>query len=480
MSTIYFNGNDLTPYIKIKEIIGRGISENELEYLEIPTMDGGYFRKKRKPVKPLTVTCDIRADNREEIRDKLNALNNLLSSDKPAPIEFPDEPGMTWYGMVQTTGEDKESHFIHKGSFTLLCFDPYKYAPEQSLPFTDSGMVEVGGTAPTDPVFELDILQDITHMDVIRGDGEYMRLGTPAQADENTFDRRTLILHDTCTTTTGWATPTYVDNGPITGTMGVSDGGFVADDFGADESPSVWQGPSIKKSLSEPIGNFQLDVMVENLNKSAQTGMIEIYLLDASNNTVAKIGIEDVWKSLRKIQGKMQLGNSGSENEIDYYREPDRDYGWNNYDGIIRLFRDDYSGEQRIRPYFALIYPDGTRDWVSSAYFYKDVQSNHQTPITQVQVAIRKWTGTEATSMKVKDIKVWRYNVQTGIPYMARAGDKLVIDHKKGDVLLNGESIKELKHFGASFFNLQPGYNTLYTLPEGVANTTVKWSDAYK
>jgi len=44
-----FNGIDLSPYLRIKEIHGRGISPSELTLIDVPAMDGAYYSQKRRP-----------------------------------------------------------------------------------------------------------------------------------------------------------------------------------------------------------------------------------------------------------------------------------------------------------------------------------------------------------------------------------------------------------------------------------------------
>ena len=85
-----FNGIDLTPYLRIKTIRGRGLSPNELTMIEIPGMDGAYFSEKRIPARVLEIEADIRAGNRKDLREKLDQLNGILSVNKPVPITFPD------------------------------------------------------------------------------------------------------------------------------------------------------------------------------------------------------------------------------------------------------------------------------------------------------------------------------------------------------------------------------------------------------
>src|SRR5690606_7738348 len=154
--------------------------------------------------------------------------------------------------------------------------------------------------------------------------------------------------------------------------------------------------------------------------------------LDAFSNVVAKIGLEDIWPTVKRNQSKFQLGNVQSR-KVMKYRTADYAPAWNDFKGIIRLHRDG----NRFRPYYAQVQKDGKHVWSSSNYVYTDVKEEYLAPITQIQVAIRKWPGDagDEAKMRIGGIKVWRYNdPPEGLPVMATAGDKIVVDTREGVV----------------------------------------------
>jgi len=150
---LLFNGINLTPYLRIKSIRGRGLAPNSLTLIEVSGMDGAYFSKKRKPIRVIEIEVDIRANNREEIRKKITELNGLLSVKEPVPIVFPDEPEKTYFGIPEATDEGNEYTFLHQGTLTIICPDPYAYGEEQTVTFTNGeGSPNVKGTAKTLPI----------------------------------------------------------------------------------------------------------------------------------------------------------------------------------------------------------------------------------------------------------------------------------------------------------------------------------------
>jgi predicted phage tail component-like protein len=486
MITLTINGVNLesalgSGSLSITEIKGRGPSRREATLLEVPGRNGAYLRRVKTPPRELSVKIVLRATDINDLRDKVDQLNELITTEDTVPIEFSDED-KTYYGVLSDSTDWNEIRSFGTGTLQFVCPDPYKYADEVSAQFISSSVdILVEGNEATKPRFEATALQDATHIDFIKPDGTYMRIGQPATIDDVIFERETLVMHDTMDSVTGWTTPTYVDNGSITGSMKSVGGAFEVDLWGPATSPPDWQGPSLKRSIGEALDQFQIDVLLENFNKggSNKIGMIEIYLLDADNNTVAKIGTEDVQRTSAVIQNKMQLGSPA--NRHNYHIEADVRAGWNDFDGIIRLRRELVNGVYMYRPYFAKIYPDGKHYWRSFWYKYYDFSNQYTAPITQIQVAIRLKAPATYTDMRIKDIKAYRINEQpAGIPNILNAGDTLVIDHTNEDILINGEPRKELKDFGASYFSMEPGVNSILQYPIGALDTTVYWRNKYK
>jgi len=405
-------------------------------------------------------------------------LAGWLYTDKESELIFSEDPERVYFAMIDESLNLEQIIKRGVGVITFVCLDPFKYGPEKPASFpSDAVTLTNEGTAEADPIFEMTVLEPVTFAMIQNQDGEYQMIGRPAAVDESTFEKETLIMHQTMSTLTGWAQGTFVDNGYIAGEMATDGGAFIASAYGNELSPRAWQGPSRKTSLSETLQDFQADILVEQLNTLGQTGMIEIYFLDASNNTVAKIGIEDIWQSRSKIQGKFQLGNLDNRESI--YVEPHQwDNGWNDFNGIIRVVREG----NLWRPYWAKIEADGTHVWRANNHKYVDVEGNYSAPIAQVQVSIRKWPLTDNITQKVKDIKVYKINdpADDQIPYVAYEDDVITFDHKNDEILVNGESRTDLKAFGGQYFKLAKGINQLVVQPSDSFETSVRYRDRYR
>lgn len=490
MTTLKINGVSLesalgSKVFDINEIKGRGPSRREATLLEVPGRHGAYLRRIKTPPRELEVSFTLRATSVPDLRTKVDRLNEIVTTKGVVPIEFSDE-NKTYYGVLTDTTAWDEIRNFGQGTFKFTCPDPFKYTAEDNAqfnPVTDSVTFATEGNEATAPRFEAYANAPVTHVDFVRHDGEYMRIGRPANAGDTVFERETLIMHDTMDTLTGWTDATYADNGHIAGRMTATGGAFTAGAYGQVITPEGWQGPAVKRSIGEELDQFRVDVLVESINSTtgAQVGQIEIYLLDADNNTVAKLGVADTNRTITETRVKMQLGNEGLS-RYDYYRLADNVHEWDDFDGMLRLTRTKTAqGMYVYQPYFAMIAPNGKHYSRSTKWLYYDHAAMYTRPITQVQVAIRVWPELDQTEMRVHDIKIYRLNEQPeGVPIILDVGDHLVIDHATEDILINGESRKDLKDFGATFFPLEPGSNTIHQYPTGALTTNVYWRDKYK
>lgn len=476
-----FNGTDLTTILKVNKITGRGLTEWEVGTLAVPNRDGLYYRNgsKRRKERIINVDVTIMAKSMRDLRGKIDQLNNILDVDEPKPLIFSDEPDKVYYAIPETPSNgDDGIDYINQSTIKFICPDPYKYGPEISLSFdTDVFTISNNGATEAKPVFDLEAKVPVTIAAIQNQLGEHVILGQPTTTTDTTYQKEVLVMRDTCSTTTGWTQAGYVDNGYIGGNIGVDNDAFIAETVGSAILPYAWQGPSIKRSIGKSLQDFRLEVEVELLNvgRADITGMIEIYMLDDANNTVAKIGIEDVWTNIERVQGKMQLGNLGAD-RYQYYPIVEKYYGWNNYKGILRLTREG----NMWHPYWALVRADGKHDWVSSAFRYTDFDGKYSAKVTQVQIALRLFAGTTKANMRIKDIKVYELNVNSGdVPIIANPGDHIIIDSENDDILINGESRMDLKSFSSSFFTLKKGNNELVVTPEGAFDVTCRYKERY-
>src|SRR5699024_11022627 len=167
-------------------------------------------------------------------------LASWLVTADPVPLVFDDEPNRTYYAVVQNTIDDfsrMERSVLRQGTIQFLCLDPYGYGQQHT--YNLSPTVAVEGTTETYPTFDLTVKKDTPLISIANrsnmddyGDPLAVILGTDVSVDEEPQERKTLILHDTMQSTSGWTGAENVDSGYVTGQMGVDDEGFYVERWG--------------------------------------------------------------------------------------------------------------------------------------------------------------------------------------------------------------------------------------------------------
>ncbi|WP_077616833.1 distal tail protein Dit [Caenibacillus caldisaponilyticus] len=126
---IIYNGVDLSPYMKITDIRGRGLIQADFTEIVVPGRPGSYFVSKQKPKRILENDYKIIAHTQTELRQKIDELNTILEIDEPVPIVYADEPDKTYFGIAYSDGQEQQILSLQKGTLVFICFDPYKYGP---------------------------------------------------------------------------------------------------------------------------------------------------------------------------------------------------------------------------------------------------------------------------------------------------------------------------------------------------------------
>jgi predicted phage tail component-like protein len=477
-----FNGSNLDELLTDENgsfttltVSGRSNINNRLNTFAVPGRDGlmesdEYTRSEKE----IVVKYQMSDKTNEGFRERYDRLNDLLSGIKKV-LMFTDEINI-FYATLSVHDVPEENSNSLVGSLTFLCSDPNKYGPERSGTLSnDAGYIDYNGTAEVKPRFEFDVLAPITHLDIVGDDG-YMRIGQPYSVSQTPFEAKTLILDDELSSLTGWGPATSVEEGVVTGTMTVQNGGFKAADYG---SGSLWHGPSLKKSLSEQLQDFKVEFFLQqDTHLDPRTiGRVELYLLDINNKVIAKLAMVDPWAGVKSNLAEVRIGDQTKFHSM-IKTSGKTGIWWNAFNGVIRLER----VGKRFFAYVANITSDGTKHFRTWHTGFDDNANAYQSKVAQVQVHIGMYS-THPTQLGIaKNVKVYKIN-QPGaneIPYIAKAGDTIEIDFKNSLILINGEERKDLKDFGASFFSLRKGRNNLFILPEDRVETQVSWREAIK
>lgn len=449
----------------------------ERNIMEVSGFAGGHLSETKTKPRIITVPILIKGHNFSNLQKLKEDLASWLITDKPEPLIFDDEIDRVYYAIVDGSLDLDEIVRWGKGEITFLCPNPYKYGIEETTqlindPNSDDANPTVinVGTVPTQPIFRAQILKDTTYLAIMNQD-EYIAVGQPADPESVVVERHTKLINDAMGSTTGWGQTDTITDGYVRGEIEADGIRFFPRNFGTAVAPLRWQGPALKKSIpGGPVKNFQMNALIRNENIGYETGMVEVYLLNAANEQIARIHIADSWEGIANINGRVQLGTPGKDARFVWITNaPNKNPDWANFEGIMTLQRED----NVWRLYFA-ISKDGKRIHEITK-IYTDRDGIATDDIAQVQIAFRKWPNTVHTRMSIYHLNFWEINDvdEPQIPIIAQAGDEVIIDHIKQNITINGESLMEYKDLASSFFSIPPGESQLLSYPPDVAKVDI-------
>src|SRR5690554_1680943 len=192
-----FTNKETGAYFIVNEVRGRGLQGEENTLIGVAGMDGAYLSQRRKPVRYLEVDITLKGRSFEDLRRRIDRLNEILDTSKEiVPITFDDESDRTYYGKLDTVVDRLEKSKIYQATLTFVCPDPYKYGPEKVYQTDqDTFIIENEGTAEAEPIIELTATQKATFAMVSNGE-EYMMIGKPAEVDEQLVDEKRVVLDE--------------------------------------------------------------------------------------------------------------------------------------------------------------------------------------------------------------------------------------------------------------------------------------------
>ena len=445
--------------------------------ITVTGMPGAHLSHTDVQVRVITVPVLVKAENISDLQKTKEDMAEWLVHDEPKELILKDEPDRVYYAVVDGELELDEIFSTGRGEITFVCPDPYKYGPEKTVETTsDTFIVENSGTAEAEPIITMNVLQDTTFALVSNGE-EYMMIGRPADALETPKNTRPLILNDPASTLVGWSAFTsgfdFYGMGIVGGSMKVHGGyAFTPETWGTN--PNGWTGPAIRKSLSEPLQDFEVEIDIAMFNHSTGVGTIRVVGLDANDKPVFSMGMADPTNSYPNNRAIYGLGEN---NKIWFTYQGDRGQKvWNNGRFLLRISRKGKEFSARIA---RKLDPQGYEQTGRHTRTYTDTRNEYQNPITQIAVYIARARNFANFEMLFHHLAVRKLinPADYEVPLIAQAGDEIVFDHKTAECYVNGDPVPF--DFGADFFTLKKGVNNLTVLPENTFDTKVTFRDKY-
>ena len=462
-------------------VSGRSNLTQKINTIEVPGMDG-LIEQDGAKLEPREITVKYKISDRtnEGFRKRLDKLNSLLVGSKKE-LTFTDEDALFYATLLTNDIPEEESNNLI-GTITFLCSDPYKYGPEKNLLFpADIVTVENNGTAEALPIFELEATQKTAFAMVSNQDDEYNLVGQPADDDVQVVDTRKSVLYENGSTIDTWSTASldmldnhFVKN--IGGTMTSDGAGIRANGYGTGDK---LHGPAVYKEIS-PIQDFEIETTFDIISRREEENFrIGINFLDENMNMLGTIAIKDNSRTYKRRTPLARYGpyrGSGSKNgyligdnqKNDKARETTLFYLRAKRQGKrIDFYIGEWQNQKHIR------YWSGT---------YNDVNNLYQGKLKYITLYVAKWGDRpNPARLRINSVEVFELAriTEDVTPYVLYPGDMLEFDHVEKDIRLNGESRKDLKNFGASFFTLKKGENLLVVTPENSFRTRVKFRERY-
>lgn len=469
------------------------LPEHTNNLTEVPGMPGAHYSRSDYGVGRIPLEITIIEKDIYSYSQKLRMLADWLRPDDGLGAYVADhEPDKTYYAVLESTSMSRIERIARAGEGTieLICPDPFAYGQERTQ--TLSPTIAYEGSHETYPIFDLTVKKDTPLISIGSrtntddyGDPLAVILGVDVAVDETPQERKTLILHDTMQSTSGWTGAENVDNGYVSGQMGVDREGFYVESWGDEDEEGKapdWIGPSLQRSLPKDVNSFVADILIANRNEFdangrkilAGVGLIEIYFRDINDNLVAKMAFGDSYGSSKaENSGSFQLDGKRHK----FLWEPS---GYNDFSGILRVTRDTES-------WYAY-----TASMTASGQHYKIIEKGPFVPtpgtaaenrVSKIQVAIRKYIGAQRIYQRIKEIKVWDFIGTYEFPDRKivekfNAGDKIRINTGTGEITVNGEERVDLLHVDARMFSFVPGINRLDFNPDEIEGT-VTFTDRY-
>lgn len=303
---------------------GRESLTREFEPFTVGNSDGDNVQKKRYPARTISVEFLITADGIEDMKSKLNHLNNILSADE-ADFVFNDEQDKFFTGVPKFTDSIEKGHGWITGTWQIYCPYPFKRSTAvfEATPTTINEhdaefVINYNGTYPARPVLSAEFAGALSGGDysddgdcgyvVFSDDDEnIIQLGNPDAIDLDAFTSAEQLINRNFSTIEDWTQSggkVYEDK-TVSGSSSV---GNIPDTYWAGGTGQVlpfakpaygsgsgWHGPILWKSTAGAV-NFDLNIVHRMcVSDVGQIGSFECGLYNVSGSTyrmVAGIVIE--------------------------------------------------------------------------------------------------------------------------------------------------------------------------------------------
>jgi len=196
---------NVIPGYRTLTVSGRELSDIDVRNIQVGRSNGLRHLDKRVPARVITVRFSLNASSNSAFRSAFNQLNKLLSAEE-AEIVFHDELDKFYTGTPSSAGQIPPGTNQVKGSFDILCADPFKYSVREfeATPSLDEGRtfaIDYRGDFPAFPKLEANVHSDNGFLGFIDSDMNLLQFGDPEQLNVEMYRRTETLIN---VQTRGW------------------------------------------------------------------------------------------------------------------------------------------------------------------------------------------------------------------------------------------------------------------------------------
>lgn len=436
--TFTFDGGVSTDYGLIVTGIRRAAAApRSMVTQDVPGMPGTLHMGNVTGAGAIAVDVRLSATDDSDAQSKLDALTAWLVTDTARALSLSDRPGRFSYALLDGSTDLDQFLQRFRTTFVFACPNPHSWATDEletALVVGDNAVSNPGGIAVT-PRLELTFASAATFLRAECGD-RYMQIGVAAEATETPVPATSVMMHDDCSSLTGWGAGS---EGTITGAMGCNGLAFgPTRTGGAFGTGSGWHGPSIQKAFPAVDGSavaqdFLATIrcgldnrIAANAKGEARYSMAAIwaYFMNADGDVIASWRLADAWRDVTQVQADFQLGSAAFGSGLRTTGPKKTSY--NNYTGRMKVQR-----IGNVYTFTACTVNSSGVETNSKHAHYTDAAGTYDDPIARVELHIAKYAGTNACADEyVTQIDVLRINDTSTDPAVnvVEAGDTIVLD----------------------------------------------------
>ncbi|MED1508749.1 MULTISPECIES: distal tail protein Dit [Bacillus] len=455
-------------------------------FLSVPGYPGARLLNTQTDIRVLSIPVGIIVPDGGDLELLKEEVASWLITEQPVELIFDVEPDRTYLTVVDDSFDPDEFVTLGKGTLKFICPMPYKLGPTRTVDFKleTRGLIaniQNKGSVESNPIFEIDVAKPSTFLDVWNG-MNYFRIGYPLKAEQIPIERNQRVLWDEMSTTVGWTDVSKSEDMTGGGKFRVDGGSRLVAEYLGEPTVKGWHGCIAKKNIPQgPLQDFimQAYVGLKSLHWD-QMGRVEIGLLDANSQYVARISMNDVHWQAEQNTGFAKLGNNTKPGSRVLINESgDSPNTWNQYRGRLWLARTGNRWEAYISRF-----RDGTEIDDSERFVvFVDEKNENMNSVAQVQISICQFSNNMfCQNMSIDDLKIWKVNMntQSNPPYIFDVGDKVVIDTERSLVTIDGRNAINLKDIFSDYPIVNKGSNTLEIMPSDVGKAKVIYRERFR